>query len=115
MNTYTLTGLQGNSFFEAKSQTEVVLNKKTIKAEEEYLPSNEIVGHPAYVSVTAGITKNLYDYNSAKISISITYPCDPKEVDTIYPKLKDWVDKRVGAELAEIQAYLDSKSAKVEI
>ena len=110
-----LTGQKTKSFWEVKSQTEVIWNKKTIKAEEEYLPSNEIVGHPAYVSVTAGVTKNLFDYNSAKISISITYPCDPKEVDTVYPKLKDWVDKRVGSELAEIQAYLDSKSAKVEI
>jgi len=101
------------NFLEVKSQTEVILNKETIKSVDEYLPSSEVVGNPAYVSVTAGVTKNLSNYNSAKISISITYPCDPKNVDAVYPKLKDWVDKRVGAELAEIQAYLDSKKDSI--
>jgi hypothetical protein len=93
--------------------TETQINKETIKNEEEYLPLPPVDTDPAYVTVTAGVTKNLGQFNSAKISISIHYPCDPKAVDEVYPKLKNWVDKRVGEEVAEIQEYIDSQKVSI--
>lgn len=68
---------------------------------------------PAYVTVTAGVTRNLGNFNSAKISVSIHYPCDPGKIDDVYPLLKDWVDARITAESKEIDEYLTSKKAAV--
>jgi hypothetical protein len=100
-------------YLEAKAMTETKINKETVKNEEEYLPLPFIDKDPAYVTVTAGVTKNLGSFNSAKISISIHYPCDPNKVDEVYLKLKNWVDKRVGAEVAEIQEYIDSQKVSI--
>jgi len=93
--------------------TECTKNGETIKQEEEYLPTDPIE-NPAWIGVSAGATVNMKDFNSARVNISITYPCDPKNVDEIYPKLKDWVDKRVGAEVQELRESVP-KNKKVDI
>ena len=72
-----------------------------------------ITKDPAYVTVSAGVTRNLGNFNSAKISVSIHYPCDPAKVDETYLALKDWVDERITAEGTEIDAYLESKKAVI--
>jgi len=89
------------------------MNKQAIKEKEEYLPVPPAEGFPAWINVTAGATINLGSFNSGKISVSITYPCEPAKVDETYPKLKDWVDKRVEAEVLELKEVAASK--KVEI
>lgn len=93
--------------------TECTKNGETVKQEEEYLPTDPIE-NPAWIGVTAGATVNLSNFNSGRISVSITYPCDPKDVDEVYPKLKNWVDKRVGAEVQELRESAQ-QSKKVEI
>ena len=93
--------------------TECTKNGETIKQEEEYLPTDPIE-NPAWIGVTAGATVNLSNFNSGRISVSITYPCDPKDVDEVYPKLKNWVDKRVGAEVQELRESAQ-QGKKVEI
>ena len=81
----------------------------TLTNENSQSDVESISKDPAYVTVTAGITRNLENYNSAKISVSIHYPCDPAKVDEVYPLLKEWVDERVTAESKEIDDYLKSK------
>jgi len=93
--------------------TECTKNGETIKQEEEYLPTDPIE-NPAWIDVTAGATVNLGSFNSGRISVSITYPCDPKDVDEVYPKLKEWVDKRVGAEVQELRESAQ-QNKKVDI
>lgn len=36
---------------------------------------------PAKVRVTASVTKNLGDYNSAKVEVSVEMPCQPHDQD----------------------------------
>lgn len=52
---------------------------------------------PAYVSVTGGMTKNLGDYNSAKLSVTVTLPFDytgeDSEVRDAYAKSSALVDE----------------------
>ena len=73
--------------------------RKTVVGEEEV--SNErirvrpFVGHPATVSVKAGFTKNLGNYESARVDVFLSMPCYPEEVDGIYEQVKDWVDARI--------------------
>lgn len=73
-----------------------------MKNQEEYLPTPMMEGNPAYLNITAGMTKNLGSYESARISISITYPCDPNNIDESFEKLKNWLDKRLSTEIAEL-------------
>jgi len=76
--------------------------EKVIKDKQEYLPT-EPIENPAYVGVSAGGTVNLGNYSSGRINVSISYPCEPKDVDSVYPKLKEWVDTRVGSEISELR------------
>jgi len=53
------------------------------------------VSDPAYVRVDGGITKNLGDYNSAKIGVSVSLPClpDEKSIRECYAKASALVDE----------------------
>ena len=58
---------------------------------------------PAYVRVSAGVTKNLGNYESLRVDVAITAPCYPEEVEK--------VQKRVAALVAdmldeEVEQYL---------
>lgn len=75
-----------------------------VKDKDEYLPTAMKEGNPAYINITAGMTKGLPNYSSAKISISITYPCIPDEINTSYEKLKQWIDTRLSKEIAELES-----------
>ena len=58
----------------------------------------------AFVTVEGGITKNLGDYNSARISVSITMPCDPtfEGARNMYSKLSDLVDELMNEEYEKV-------------
>lgn len=75
-----------------------------LKDNDEYLPTAMKEGNPAYLNITAGMTKGLPNYSSAKISISITYPCLPEEINESYEKLKQWIDTRLSKEIAELES-----------
>ena len=95
---------------ETKAKTSVIIKDNTTKEEttvkdtDEYLPTPMKEGNPAYLNITAGVTKGLPNYSSAKISISITYPCLPDEINTSYEKLKQWIDTRLSKELSELES-----------
>ncbi len=95
---------------ETRVITKVVIKDSLTKEEtilkdnDEYLPTAMIEGNPAYLNITAGMTKGLPNYSSAKISISITYPCIPDEINTSYEKLKQWIDARLSKELSELES-----------
>lgn len=74
---------------------------------------SEIKVDPAYITVSAGVTRNLGSYNSAKISVSLHYPCDPAKIDKAYPLIKNWVDEKITEEGKEIDEYLKSKKVSI--
>lgn len=60
----------------------------------------------ASVSVGVGLTKNLGNYESVKISISLTVPCLPTEddIEETYTNAKNWVDTKVNEINDEIES-----------
>jgi len=110
VNIYGLTGQRGNWVFETKAHTTVIIKdnitkeETTLKDQDEYLPTAMKEGNPAYLNITAGMTKGLPNYSSAKISISITYPCIPEEINESYEKLKEWLDARLIKEISELDS-----------
>lgn len=85
------------------AQAEISVKNKD-KSEQE---SVEKVGDdnlfeepPCNVGITAGMTINLGDYNSAKVQVSIHIPCKPEDIEEAYEFGRDWVEGKV-TELVE--------------
>lgn len=75
---------------------------------EEYheirVPSFEHV-HPARVKIAGSVTKNMGNYNSARIEVSIDMPCLPvaSEVARVATLVESWVDEIVGDKINRIE------------
>lgn len=50
---------------------------------------------PAHVSATMGMTINLGNYESAKVSVTTTLPCYPEEVEEAYEAAKNFSGKKM--------------------
>lgn len=61
---------------------------------------------PASVTITGSVTKNLGNYNSARVEVSIMLPCLPveDEVGRVATLLEGWVDEIVGSKISRISA-----------
>ena len=87
--------------------------RKTVFGKEEV--SNEririrpFISQPASISVKAGLTINLGNYESARVDVMLTMPCYPEEVDSTYEDVKNWVDGRVSHERSQIEAAVGVK------
>ena len=57
--------------------------------------------NPAYVTVNGSITKNLGDFNSIRVQVGISLPCEPAELEVraTFDKASAMVDEFVGLEL----------------
>ena len=106
MNTYTLTGQKGKWVSETKANISKIYKEggQVVKEDnkDEYMPTPMYEGNPAYINLMGSMTKNLGNYEACKISISLTYPCNPDDIDESYIKIKNWVDKRLSDEIAEL-------------
>jgi len=87
--------------------------RKTMFGKEEV--SNEririrpFVSNPANISVKAGITINLGNYESGRVDVMLSMPCYPEEIDAVYEDVKGWVDSRVEHEKNEIETAIGRK------
>lgn len=61
----------------------------------------------AVVSIFAGVTVNMGNYETARINVGLALPCDvdDEKIEKAYAKVKEFVEKKLGAEVAELQAY----------
>ena len=78
---------------------------KVIAEDETVTPVGEekiLVGTTCQVGVEASFTKNLGDYNSVKIGVTLSVPCPHSEVVVVFEYTKKWVNDRLEAMLAEI-------------
>jgi len=65
----------------------------------------EDVNDPAYVTVGGKLTRNLGNYESVQITVSVTLPCEPTEqaVRAIRAKASSLVEEFVDLELKSIE------------
>lgn len=54
---------------------------------------------PAYVRVSAGMTRNMGNYESLRVDVSVSMPCYAEEVEAVIPKAADMVAAHLDAEL----------------
>lgn len=88
--------------------------QKTVVGEppEDLNQSDEVISvqtfetDPAYVRVNMGATKNIGDYESLRVDVSISVPCYKEEVEDMVPEvadmaadmLQDQIDEFMGVE-----------------
>ena len=81
------------------------ISKETISDDEHterFVGAEEI--SPAYVTIGGRVTKNLGNYESVQISVSVTLPCAPTEaaVKDTQAKASSLVDERMETELGNL-------------
>jgi hypothetical protein len=87
------------------TEVEKVQGKGTTAIEDKtgaVLESEENVGEPlisempmANVGLTLGYTKNLGNYESAKVSVSCHIPCEIPSMDSAFTVAEEWVNDKM--------------------
>lgn len=56
---------------------------------------------PCKVLVKVGATLNMGDYNSVRLDVGLSVPCNHAEIDEVFGFAKTWVDDRLNSMIAE--------------
>lgn len=73
--------------------------------EEDTLEVHSFVTAPANVSVEMGMTLNLGNFESARVTVSISVPCYKEEVEEAHAYARGWVEDRVVSESKKIRQF----------
>ena len=72
---------------------------------EEVIEVHKFITEPAYIRVSAGVTKSTGNYESLRIDVSYTIPCYREQItDKLYSEISDAVAARLDS---EINQYLN--------
>lgn len=78
-------------------------------SKEEEIAVSRFVTEPARVHVEMGMTVNLGNYESCRISVAITVPCYYEEHEAAYEYARSWVEKRTLVEVQEARRFAQSR------
>ena len=90
------------------------LSGKSVAPEEieEYtLAIHKFATEPAVVGVERGLTINLGDYNSTKVSISLYMPCYAEEVEDTFALVEKWVEDKTLKVANEARKFAGSRNS----
>ena len=90
---------------EARSPKGRIVKRKDLGREED-LPT-----HPARIRVDGGLTKNLGDYESARLSVSVEIPCgiSDDEIVEAYRRISSLVEKLLEEEYQQVIGEYDNQ------
>lgn len=69
------------------------------EVEDQTTEIHKFTTDPAYVRVNAGVTKNLGNYESLRLDVSISRPCYVEDIDRTYESLSTRVSEMLEEEL----------------
>lgn len=86
----------------------VISKLKTVDGEEiaEEMDVEQFETEPAYVRASAGVTRNLGDYESLRVDVSVTLPCYKEDVERAYGVAADTVAEYLDEEVSK---YLEGE------
>lgn len=68
--------------------------------ENDTLPAVAVPAKHAVVHFKAGMTRNLGDFEFARVDVGIEYPCDPDKIDETLEYLSGWANGKLEAMLS---------------
>jgi hypothetical protein len=80
--------------------------------EPEVFAVHRFVTEPARVEVQMGLTINLGNYESARVSVGVVVPCYREEIEDAYQFAHGWAEKRVQAEVDDIRNAAKANTTK---
>jgi hypothetical protein len=81
------------------------------EGEEEVIAVHKFETEPAHVSVDYALTLNLGNYESAKLSVSVTVPCYKEEIDAAYEFASTWAEERIKQERNKVTGDKDGSGS----
>jgi len=81
---------------------------ETDETHEEEVGAVNVPDNAARVTVEAGITRNLGNYESIRYHVSLTLPCLPEaeDIDETYNSAKEWVDDKLSSINEEVSGMV---------
>lgn len=80
--------------------------KKVGESEDTYKVPIDPLAVPAHklarVTVEGSQTVNLGNYNSARVGVSVEWPCNIDQLDAAYEKASDWVSNKIMEAVKEL-------------
>jgi len=86
--------------------------KSKVEESRETLEVLAFVTEPAKVTVELGVTLNLGDYESARVTVGVSAPCYREEVMDAYQHWLQFAKTRLVEEQAEIKQWAVTRGAK---
>ncbi|KGP00282.1 hypothetical protein JT27_18295 [Alcaligenes faecalis] len=98
----TTTGQRHTTVVKKTTISKGVSEEKELKQQHETLPTtnNMKVDHPALVRVGVGSTLNMQNFQSLRIDVSVTLPCDPapEAIQAAYEQASEFVAEKLTEE-----------------
>lgn len=88
----------------AEGSVEVKHPDGSVNQKKETVEEAVFTGPTANVGFSLSHTKNLGNYESLRVNISLNLPCEPNEevIDAAFKQVSNWVDNK----MAEVQAEM---------
>lgn len=78
---------------------------------EDKIGVRKFVTEPAKVMAEAGLTMNMGNYESARLSVAVTVPCYQEELDDAYDFAVKWAGDRLSKEVDRVRGVIKSSKA----
>lgn len=95
-----------------QEKKQVVMESSTTYPDGSVAESTEVLDEPVYTQPTCnagmsiGVTRNVGNYESVKIQVSLHAPCYPQEVDEVFDGIEEKLDERLTSMLQKVdEAY----------
>ena len=80
---------------------EVIKSEKEVLGEQEETTDTEATPF-CNVGVKAGYTKNMGEFEFARVDVSLHVPCQYAEIEEAFTFCKEWVEERLQIEIEEL-------------
>jgi hypothetical protein len=82
-----------------------LMNNKEVTTDhkDELVEVQVFATEPAVISLEYGLTLNMGNFESCRLSVGIRLPCYKEQVDSAYEAATAWVEERVQAQVRDIR------------
>lgn len=74
-----------------------------IEEEDKVLEVHKFITEPAQVSFEVGVTMNMGNYESARVTVGLRVPCYKEEISDAYAYARSWAEKIISEEKEAIK------------